>query len=138
MDKDRIPSKPVHVVVACMSAWYVCSMVTLFANKTILTTYGVPVHALGIGQMTTTCLLGAVKVYGGRRRSKAASVTVNGGGGSGGGGDRKFYTNLFLVGLMRGATVVLGLVSLQHVAASFVEAGSNWYPSNVGFQIPRN
>ena len=34
----------------------------------------------------------------------------------------EFYQNLFLVGLMRGATVVLGLVSLQHVAASFVEA----------------
>lgn len=110
------PSAPTHVVVGYMSAWYLCSLVTLFANKTILTTYGVPVHALGLGQMITTCVLGAIKVYYGSKTAIVKTMPKF----SWRRGD--FLRNLGLVGLMRGATVVLGLVSLQHVAASFVEA----------------
>ena len=47
-----------------MAAWYGCSFVTLFLNKSLLTRMKVPVHYLGLGQMCTTCFLGAVKVYG--------------------------------------------------------------------------
>ena len=101
-------------VVLSMAAWYTCSMVTLFLNKTLLTALDVPVHYLAMGQMFTTCALGALKVY----CTTAAS----------GGSEREtmsgldFYKNIFIVGLLRGSTVVLGLVSLQHVAASFTEA----------------
>jgi solute carrier family 35 protein E2 len=104
-----------------MASWYACSLVTLFLNKSLLTTMRVPVHYLGMGQMCTTCFLGAVKVYGPRMLKK-------GDGGSkrdledGRANANVFYRNLALVGLMRGATVVLGLVSLKHVAASFTEA----------------
>lgn len=120
------PTAPTHIVVAWLTAWYFCSMVTLFANKTILTTYKVPVHALGIGQMLTTCALGAVKVYyGSKERQATSSLSMASSEASKVAKERRrmsFLRNLCLVGLMRGATVVLGLVSLQHVAASFVEA----------------
>ena len=120
------PTAPTHIVVAWLTAWYFCSMVTLFANKTILTTYKVPVHALGIGQMLTTCALGAVKVYyGSKERQATSSLSMASSEASKVAKERRrmsFLRNLCLVGLMRAATVVLGLVSLQHVAASFVEA----------------
>jgi hypothetical protein len=50
-------------------------MVTLFLNKSLLTSMAVPVHYLAIGQMCTTCLLGAIKVYGG-----FDGAALNGGG----------------------------------------------------------
>lgn len=109
-----------------MGAWYFCSLVTLFLNKSLLTTMDVPVHVLGLGQMVTTCCLGAVKVYCGvGKRSQSLSSAVGTGNDQGHRGcdcSRIFLQNLCLVGLMRGATVILGLVSLQHVAASFTEA----------------
>lgn len=99
-------------VVFWLSAWYATSLVTLFMNKIILTTEGGDQYVLGITQMCMTATLGAVKVYGGRTQgSKAAR----------GEGYRTFNRDMALVGLMRGGTVLLGLVSLSHVAVSFTE-----------------
>jgi solute carrier family 35 protein E2 len=105
-------------IVLSMASWYACSMVTLFLNKSLLTSLDVPVHYLAMGQMFTTCALGAAKVYCTCAGAKGASgssarETMS---------RRAFYRNIFIVGLLRGSTVVLGLVSLQHVAASFTEA----------------
>ena len=47
-----------------MGAWYLCSLVTLFMNKIILSDLGGDVHVLGLCQMVTTAVLGAAKVYG--------------------------------------------------------------------------
>ena len=41
-----------------------CSLVTLFSNKYILTYMGGNVQVLGVIQMVTTATLGALKVYG--------------------------------------------------------------------------
>ena len=125
-EKPRLPKKykTYLYVLLCMGAWYTCSLVTLFLNKSLLTRMSVPVHVLGLGQMITTCCLGAAKVYcgvGNRPKSQVPldedqqqRVSC--------GCSRWFIRNIALVGLMRGATVILGLVSLQHVAASFTEA----------------
>ena len=112
-------------VLLCMSAWYTCSLVTLFLNKSLLTRMGVPVHVLGLGQMMTTCCLGAIKVYcgvGNRCETSPLPLDDNEQQCVLCGCSRWFFRNIALVGLMRGATVILGLVSLQHVAASFTEA----------------
>ena len=116
---ERAP-RPFYVVAFAMASWYACSLITLFLNKSLLTTMKVPVHYLGMGQMCTTCFLGAVKVYGPRVLKKGGSGPKREDGRSN--ASSAFYRNLALVGLMRGATVVLGLVSLKHVAASFTEA----------------
>jgi len=47
-----------------MGSWYLCSLVTLFMNKIILSDLGGDVHVLGLCQMVTTAVLGAAKVYG--------------------------------------------------------------------------
>jgi hypothetical protein len=93
----------------------------LFLNKRLLTEMHVPVHYLGMGQMCTTCFLGAVKVYGPRLLGKGDGALKRDAGEQRD-ASRAFYRNLALVGFMRGLTVVLGLVSLKHVAASFTEA----------------
>lgn len=154
-----------------ISAWYTCSLVTLFLNKIILSSDpgpdmgagagagaglaggeqavgapgssdgrlhanrrpGAPVHLLGLIQMCSTALLGAVKVYGPRLLSSSSSPQGSAGGSAAAvegenagaslvcGQTRQFWRDMTLVGVMRGLTVVLGLVSLSHVAVSFVE-----------------
>mmetsp|Transcript_8405 Transcript_8405/g.21440 ORF Transcript_8405/g.21440 Transcript_8405/m.21440 type:complete len:314 (+) Transcript_8405:195-1136(+) len=95
-----------------MMSWYLTSMCTLFMNKIILTSPGGDKYVLGVTQMCMTATLGAVKVYGfgGRTRQTEMSPEYN-----------TFTRDMFLVGIMRGATVILGLVSLAHVAVSFTE-----------------
>jgi len=94
-----------------MGSWYLCSLTTLFLNKQILTELGSGLYLLSIVQMVTTAVLGAVKVYmPGGSGTKLRQE------------DPKFYQNLLLVGFMRGATVVLGLVGLKHLSPSFTEA----------------
>lgn len=105
-----------------MGCWYVCSGGTLFLNKIILTELHGDIQVLAGLQMTTTAFLGALKVYGPRLLG-GASVA-----------DSKysnpedeaiayatFKRNMLLVALMRATTVILGLVSLSYVAASFTE-----------------
>merc|ERR1712166_631202 len=103
-------------VVFWMGSWYLCSLTTLFLNKTILTELGSGLYLLSMVQMTTTAALGAVKVYmPGGAGTKLRQEDPN------------FWQNLFLVGFMRGATVVLGLVGLKHLSPSFTEAlQSSW------------
>ncbi|EDQ91266.1 uncharacterized protein MONBRDRAFT_14978 [Monosiga brevicollis MX1] len=105
-----------------LSAWYLCSLVTLFMNKIILSHEEGDKYILGITQMIMTATLGAIKVYGpglwrravgGRTRPYEPL-----------GSDKQytsFWRDMILVGIMRGATVICGLVSLSHVAVSFTE-----------------
>eukprot|EP00041_Stephanoeca_diplocostata_P016423 m.323706 g.323706 ORF g.323706 m.323706 type:complete len:323 (-) comp20359_c6_seq4:278-1246(-) len=95
-----------------MSAWYITSLVTLFMNKIILTSPGGDKYVLGVTQMCMTAALGAVKVYGVDKSSGKKQDAVE---------YKTFRRDMFLVGVMRGATVILGLVSLAHVAVSFTE-----------------
>jgi solute carrier family 35 protein E2 len=101
-----------------MGSWYLCSLVTLFMNKTILSELGGDQYVLGISQMVMTAVLGGAKVYGpmlcqgpesdGASHGRVKKYTT-------------FWRDMILVGVMRGATVILGLVSLSHVAVSFTE-----------------
>jgi solute carrier family 35 protein E2 len=131
-----------------MSAWYTCSLGTLFMNKVILTRLNGHVHILGIVQMTMTAVLGALKVYMPMIVAKLISVSELS-------AFKKkqtvevmaslkpvlatydpsplrsfkkksekyktFWRDMLFVGAMRGATVLLGLLSLSHVAVSFTE-----------------
>ena len=109
-------------IVFWMGAWYLCSLMTLFLNKEILNMGG-NIHILGLVQMTMTATLGAAKVYGGRilgsligARVAPDSAVLD---------PREphttFWRDMVLVGAMRGGTVLLGLLSLSHVAVSFTE-----------------
>lgn len=98
-----------------MGSWYLCSLVTLFMNKHYLSVLGGDEYLLGICQMTTTAVLGGIKVH----FLKIENVSL---------GDTHpqkkyptFYRDMILVGIMRGLTVICGLVSLSHVAVSFTE-----------------
>jgi len=106
-----------------MGSWYLCSLTTLFLNKTILTELGSGLYLLSIIQMSTTAVLGALKVYmPGGAGTKLRQE------------DPFFLRNLLIVGFMRGATVVLGLVGLQHLSPSFTEAIKSSAPLiTVGF-----
>lgn len=111
------------VVAFWMTAWYICSMLTLFLNKTILSRPDGDEYVLGITQMLSTATYGGIKVFGPRllatfnkeRGTASDQLTEKQYGGA------SFYRNMVLVGIMRGATVILGLVSLSHVAVSFTE-----------------
>jgi len=107
-----------------LSAWYACSMGTLFLNKIILTDLKGNFHTLAMVQMCTTATLGAAKVYGPRllgRRSVDDPVQEMSGREDQREALAAFRRNMLLVAAMRGATVLLGLVSLAHVAVSFTE-----------------
>ncbi len=58
----RVPLQLSAVVYLC--AWYMASLVTLFLNKHILSTLKGNPQTLAMVQMTTTCVMGAVKVRG--------------------------------------------------------------------------
>ena len=99
-----------------MSLWYACSGVTLFGNKHIMNTLGCDPNVLAMTQMVSTFFFGALKMYGpylfgGRLQSSPLSSQPL----------RSFITDMAIVGLMRFATVMLGLVSLKFVAVSFTE-----------------
>jgi len=109
-----------------LSLWYLCSGGTLFLNKIILTQLNGDVQVLGCCQMATTAFLGAVKVYG----SKWFCSSSPGGGATTPTKHSKeservatnaFRRNMLLVAIMRSSTILLGLVSLANVAASFTE-----------------
>ena len=99
-----------------MAAWYACSGVTLFGNKYILNTLGADPNVLAMSQMVSTATFGAIKMYGhlltgGRAQvSPLSSQPLS-----------RFLLDMVIVGVMRFATVMLGLVSLKFVAVSFTE-----------------
>ena len=100
-----------------MTAWYVCSGGTLFGNKHIMATLHADPSTLALSQMTMTAAFGALKMYGPWltgvgpvQPSPLSSQPL-----------RSFALDMAAVGLMRFATVMLGLLSLKYVAVSFTE-----------------
>jgi solute carrier family 35 protein E2 len=101
-----------------LGSWYLCSLITLFMNKYFLSTLDGDEYMLGICQMMTTAVLGGLKVYvfqvgetpylGNPQPGSSKKYST-------------FYRDMVLVGIMRGLTVLCGLVSLSHVAVSFTE-----------------
>uniref|UniRef100_A0A4W3HNX3 Solute carrier family 35 member E2A n=1 Tax=Callorhinchus milii TaxID=7868 RepID=A0A4W3HNX3_CALMI len=95
-----------------LSLWYFFSFCTLFLNKYILTLLEGEPGILGAVQMLSTTVIGCIKMYvpcclyQHKVRSEHPS---------------NFLMIMLFVGLMRFATVVLGLVSLKNVAVSFAE-----------------
>ena len=146
-----------------ITAWYFCSLATLFLNKIILSRKGSSVHVLGMCQMTTAAIIGGWSSFGGLEWGKNLGKSVlrsfgvrivTGVEGSGAelekrGEQQQHYNNnndgtastddqqqqtqplgrhhptfardMSIVGLLRGLTVVLGLIALEHVPVSFVE-----------------
>ena len=109
-----------------LGLWYLTSLVTLFMNKFILSR-GVDAQVLGVVQMTTTCVMGGAKVYWSyRQQLEASGATAEKAGIEKASASSEMYTPLFfrrmaLVGFMRCATVILGLISLKFVPVSFTE-----------------
>ena len=100
-----------------MSSWYVLSGCTLFGNKYIMSGLGCDPNLLGASQMVSTAFFGAISMYGplllgdGNAAMTPFSLQPR----------SRFMCDMALVGLMRFATVILGLVSLKYVAVSFTE-----------------
>ncbi|XP_054547234.1 solute carrier family 35 member E2B isoform X3 [Talpa occidentalis] len=95
-----------------LTLWFFFSFCTLFLNKYILSLLEGEPSMLGAVQMLSTTLIGCVKIFVPcclYQHKLRLSYPPN------------FVTTMLFVGLMRFATVVLGLVSLKNVAVSFAE-----------------
>ncbi|KAJ1462628.1 triose-phosphate transporter family-domain-containing protein [Pelagophyceae sp. CCMP2097] len=93
-------------VALCLAAWFASSLGALVLNKVVLSTLNVAPERLGAAQLLGTTLLGALSTRpdpGPAESRLSLRLTVG------------------LLALLRYSTVVLTLVALQHVAASFVE-----------------
>lgn len=128
------------IVISCVVGWYLTSFSTLLLNKYLLSELGVRPNTLAVVQMISTAIYGALKEIvlkpftrsrGGQKVNKVSDQLRNmESGGVLSNGDkekgpkssfRQKFFQMSIVGVMRFATVVLGLVSLKHVAASFTE-----------------
>ena len=100
-----------------MTLWFGFSGCTLFGNKHILSTLKADPNVLAVSQMTMTAAFGAAKMYGpwltGLGPAQPTPLSTQ--------SPSQFLACMSLVGLMRVATVMLGLVSLKYVAVSFTE-----------------
>lgn len=95
-----------------LSLWFFFSFCTLFLNKYILSLLEGEPSVLGAVQMLSTACIGCVKIFVPcclYQHKARLSYPPN------------FILTMLFVGLMRFATVVLGLVSLKNVAVSFAE-----------------
>ncbi|XP_078186163.1 solute carrier family 35 member E2B isoform X6 [Callithrix jacchus] len=95
-----------------LTLWFFFSFCTLFLNKYILSLLGGEPSMLGTVQMLSTTVIGCVKTLVPcclHQHKARLSYPPN------------FLMTMLFVGLMRFATVVLGLVSLKNVAVSFAE-----------------
>ncbi|KAL4221574.1 hypothetical protein ACF0H5_019831 [Mactra antiquata] len=92
--------------------WYFFSFCTLFLNKYILSTLRGDPTMLGAMQMVMTTTLGFLQMYLPLGFYKSVNRE---------GKPPNFWRNMIIVGSMRFATVVLGLVALKFVAVSFTE-----------------
>ncbi|KAM9243678.1 solute carrier family 35 member E2B [Dugong dugon] len=95
-----------------LTLWFFFSFCTLFLNKYILSLLEGEPSMLGAVQMLSTTLIGCVKIFLPcclYQHKTRLSYPPN------------FIMTMLFVGLMRFATVVLGLVSLKNVAVSFAE-----------------
>ncbi|XP_022109289.1 solute carrier family 35 member E2-like [Acanthaster planci] len=97
---------------AYLALWYFFSFCTLFLNKYILSTLGGEPGMLGSTQMLVTTVCGFCKMYIPccLYRHKSQDDRPKG-----------FLWNMIGLGIMRFLTVLLGLVSLKHIAVSFTE-----------------
>ena len=114
-------------------AWYLTSLGTLLLNKIILTERGVSSQALRACQMLSTALLGAAKVWWSsssqpERGPNRSSVDLESLAQTEQRTEESSNHKAVMLSdpgrarrELRGLTVVLGLVSLAHVAASFTE-----------------
>ena len=104
-------------IVVFMTLWFGFSGCTLFGNKHILSTLKADPNVLAVSQMTMTAAFGAAKMYGpwltGLGPAQPTPLSTQ--------SPSQFLACMSLVGLMRVATVMLGLVSLKYVAVSFTE-----------------
>lgn len=95
-----------------LGLWFFFSFCTLFLNKHLLSLLEGEPSTLGAVQMLSTTLIGCVKLLvpccPHQHRPRPSCPP-------------SFLGTMLLVGLMRFATVVLGLVSLKNVAVSFAE-----------------
>lgn len=97
---------------ACLALWFCFSFCTLFLNKYILSLLEGEPGMLGAVQMLSTTAIGCVKTCLPcclHQHKPRLAYPPN------------FLVTMLFVGLMRFATVVLGLVSLKNVAVSFAE-----------------
>ena len=96
---------------------YLCSAVTLFGNKHILSTLSADPALLALSQMVFTASFGAVSMFGpqllGVGKPQVTPLSSR--------PLRSVLCDMAVVGCMRFLTVVLGLVSLKYVAVSFTE-----------------
>ncbi|XP_045866593.1 solute carrier family 35 member E2B isoform X4 [Meles meles] len=95
-----------------LTLWFFFSFCTLFLNKYILSLLEGEPSVLGAVQMLCTTVIGCAKTFVPcclHRHKARLSYPPN------------FVMIMLFVGLMRFATVVLGLVSLKNVAVSFAE-----------------
>lgn len=122
-----------------IALWYVTSFGTLLLNKYILGTLHIQPNTLAVVQMVSTAVYGALKtlsfrtvvssVYKALATGKVGTAGVHNNDPEDPGsckghqarGWQRGLAQMGLVGAMRFATVVLGLVSLKHIAASFTE-----------------
>ena len=102
-----------------IASWYTASLVTLFMNKWFMLREGMngSPQTLAMAQMIFSALTGAINYLGARRgedktQTNASRVEVTW---------PEFVKQMALVGTMRFATVMLGLVALEHLAVSFTE-----------------
>jgi len=130
-----------------IAAWYLTSFGTLLLNKYLLGTYHIQPNSLAVVQMVSTAIYGALKTlqfrklfagggfhevcpgFGGKLPTNGSATVCD---------DledpsdahkghrvestlRRGLAQMAVVGAMRFATVVLGLVSLKYIAASFTE-----------------
>lgn len=131
-----------------ITAWYLTSFGTLLLNKHIMNTLHIQPNTLAVVQMVSTAIYGALKTLhvsdvlrGARQVCPPDGKALSGDKDKGANGIdrdledptspsfkghvrgtwRRSLAQMGFVGAMRFATVVLGLVSLKHVAASFTE-----------------
>lgn len=124
-----------------VAAWYLTSFSTLLLNKHLLGTLHIRPNTLAVVQMISTAIYGALKTVDFGKCARDVAETVRRGSlVADTNGDveeahcaddtkagqtrsrwRRSLAQMGFVGAMRFATVVLGLVSLNHVAASFTE-----------------
>lgn len=95
-----------------LGLWYFFSFCTLFLNKYILSLLEGEPGMLGAVQMLSTSIIGFMKMYVPCCLYQHKARTEY---------PPNFIMIMLFVGLMRFATVVLGLVSLKNVAVSFAE-----------------
>ncbi|XP_033641984.1 solute carrier family 35 member E2B-like [Asterias rubens] len=97
---------------AYLVLWYFFSFCTLFLNKYILSTLGGEPGMLGSTQMLVTTVCGFFKMYVPCCLYRHQSQDER---------PKGFLWNMVILGIMRFSTVILGLVSLKHIAVSFTE-----------------